>query len=373
MKCLFYPLLIASFLVACSREPEVEEKKGQSISDTVLHDKINDCELIAANDSVAFLTGRNSSSELAQTVPYGTYGWSDSVSYTPNWDRCWQSQAACAPPCAPCCPCDCQNDCCIDLSCINYLVIPSFWYRAGRGRGYRNGVESVELFLAASEPNLTCYPFLDLRAHRIGGGTLAGNIGLGWRSFSPDYCEMFGANIYYDYRRVRHGNLHQLGLGLEYFWDCWELRANAYIPVSKKRIHQRCRLFNFGPGINFLRREFIEDFWGFDFELGRDLFCTSCFDVYAGIGPYFYGRDCCNFAGGMGRVALFFGCYWTLQAYLTYDRLFGTTAQAEIILDLPFPFSCDCDFWRCWGCLFDYVWRNDIIVTHRNCCWERDF
>ncbi len=78
-----------------------------------------------------------------------------------------------------------------------YTFIPSIQYTGGRGRSYNGGYASVESFLALYDKYCKSYPFFDVRLNRISNDTYASNIGVGWRTFSPNFQEMLGLNLYY--------------------------------------------------------------------------------------------------------------------------------------------------------------------------------
>ncbi len=150
-----------------------------------------------------------------------------------------------SPPCEPI-PCEAPPPpCCCTPNCPPYgsTVFPFYpvlEWRIGSGRSYSRGYQAIRGFLAAYNTAYLSYPFLDIRAHRVDKGRLATNLGFGWRVFSPCFDQMFGLNIFHDYRRVRnHGNFQQIGLGGEIFVRCWQMRINGYIPIGrKKNLHQ---------------------------------------------------------------------------------------------------------------------------------------
>jgi hypothetical protein len=316
------------------------------------------------------------------SVAYGSYAgdfwYSPSYQMQPNTPGLvgYNSYNCCSDPCCSDFACAlpaCQEDCCCDDPCYPnggfYEFIPSLLYRGGSGRGYRNGYGTLALFLAQYDCCSKSYPFVDLRCHRIAdGGRDAANVGLGFRKFSCDWGQMVGANVYYDYRSFRHGHFHQAGLGLELLGPCWDVRANGYLPFGKKRSLTSTSVYDYPGGYVVIANEYHIGLWGVDFEVGKTLFCNRIANVYAAAGPYFYGRTSIgNVIGGMGRVEAAFSRYLTARLYVTYDQLFKTKVQGEVMLSLPL--CCH----RCWECLFMRVERNEIIVTDRNCCYETNY
>jgi hypothetical protein len=261
------------------------------------------------------------------------------------------------------------EDCC-DPSLFSQLVfIPSIEYRGGDGRGYCEGYETLGAFFALYNPECKTFPFLDLRAHRVGEGRAAGNVGLGVRTYLCDFFEIAGANIYYDVRRLNHHTFNQLGLGFELLGNCFDVRANGYFPLGKRKSLIGTTFFDYPGGYSARRKENIESLYGADLEIGRYLFCSPCVQFYGGIGPYVLSSLGCRgtFAGALGRVGIFAGCL-SLQMYVTYDQYYETKVQGEIRLRIPF--SCNPCNLCCWDYLFQPVYRNDIIVTDRICCWK---
>lgn len=269
---------------------------------------------------------------------------------------------ACSDFCGPVCDSPCYP-------CCGFAFIPSIQYRGGRGLGYKRGYETAELFIASYDPCYNDYPFLDLKAHAVDKGDFAANVGLGWRFFTCNYDEMLGFNIYYDYRRVKHTDLQEIGLGFEYFGSCLDVHLNGYIPVGNKNALLSTDYFNYQGGFFARRKRFESSMWGIDLEVGKYLICCGCFDLYVGLGPYFYGSQCCNsFVGGRGRLEADIGRYLTLGMYITHDRYYNTTVQGEVILSLPFGAVA-----QCCECLFRPVIRNDIIVTEKLNTWKSNF
>ena len=248
-----------------------------------------------------------------------------------------------------------------------YTFIPSIQYTGGRGRSYNGGYASVESFLALYDKYCKSYPFFDVRLNRISNDTYASNIGVGWRTFSPNFQEMLGLNLYYDYREVKHKALQQMSLGVELLGKCWDVRGNGYWPVGRRRAFSNPLLFNFSSGDVVTGSEFRGTMWGVDVEVGRWLFCCKGFRFYGALGPYFYGSVCCDsLVGGLGRVEAWICNRFRLQALVSHDHLFGTNAQGSVYFYLPFP----CKIRDCWLCLFPPVQRNNILIIEQICCFD---
>lgn len=252
----------------------------------------------------------------------------------------------------------------------DFFFIPSIHYRGGDGRSYSEGYESVEAFLGKFGSSYHDYLFFDFNFHRVDQGRFAANYALGLRSFNCDYDKMIGAYVSYDTRRLLRHTLNQIGVGVELLSTCWDIRANGYIPIAKKSVFQDSTPFNYPGGFSTLRKQYKTSAWGLDVEIGRYFFCNcNCFNLYLGVGPYFYGSECCNsLVGGMGRAEVVLCENIFLRYYITYDRIFHSKSQGEIALYIPFSSCCG---W--WHCLFPPLYRNEIILVEKTCRFESNF
>lgn len=250
------------------------------------------------------------------------------------------------------------------------VMIPDIGYTAGRGLSYNGGYASVGAFLAAYDPNRGSYPFFDIQGHRIDNGTWASNVGVGYRHMCCDCVEMVGVNVYYDRREIEHVGLEQMGLGVELFGRCWDLRANGYWPIGNNEVILDTVRTDYNSEFFAISDEVNKGLWGFDIEIGRYLFCCDCFNIYGALGPYFYGSECCHsLVGGMGRLeARLWNCF-SAEFIVLQDHVFGTNVQGRFTLNLPFP----CCIRDCWQCLFPPVRRNRILVVEDLCCWTTNF
>lgn len=253
-----------------------------------------------------------------------------------------------------------------------YLFVPSFHVRGGAGRSYQQGYQAVEGFLSQFNPSTGNSTYLDVDLLRVGDGRLALNSALGFRHFSPNYRNMIGAYIGYDYRNSHRHNFSQVGLGMEWLTGSFQLRLNGYIPFSNKNVLLDTTTLNYTPPYFAFGNHYLSPMWGVDFEAGKILFARSNrFKLYAGIGPYYYasrGFDGTTIFGGMGRITASLWRYLNLNFYITYDRDFRFKPQGEISLYIPF--STFCNRWRC---IFTPLYRNRVIITQEYCCWKTNF
>ncbi len=244
----------------------------------------------------------------------------------------------------------------------------SLHYNIGSGRSYQEGYQGLETFFSLFSAELATL-FCDVQVLRVDKGDIIGNFGVGWRSFSPDFCEAIGANIFYDVRQVPNGILHQVGVGVEYLTPNWELRANGYVPVGSNDVFQEDLVHNYPGGYVATAKLRKRGMLGFDLEVGKSLWCNKCMDVYGSVGPYFYSSACCDqIIGAIGRISVSYGRYISLECVVTRDDVFGTHAQAEVMLSLPFPFGCGT-----WRSPFRGIKRNPIIIMEDVCEWTTDW
>jgi len=250
---------------------------------------------------------------------------------------------------------------CCDL-CGPETIVFSAQHRFGRGVGYKDGYSSLDFFYAPFNQTCVGLPFLDIRGHVFDNGRWAANAGLGWRYLGPSSCWIWGANVYYDYRRSHEHNFQQVSFGIEALSANWELRANGYVPVGKK-LHARSHFSEFSflefSGNNILiqqheKRKFEEAMEGVDAEVGYHFWRGGCFDLYAGIGPYYFRgeHNHKDAIGGKARITAQISDYLTLEVSDSWDSLFHNRPQGLIALNLPLgpsakvtrtnPDCCEC-------------------------------
>lgn len=181
-------------------------------------------------------------------------------------------------------------------------------------------------------------PFVDLRGHYFNRkNRWAYNIGLGARYIPHPYCscEVVGANLYFDQRKGCLGNYSLLGAGVEYLGRCWEARANATFPLGKAHRKKICRFDNYSDNYFYIQKDQEWVFHNYNFELGFYLWRSHCFSFYIGGGPYYWGSDCFQSAGGRIRIRPQFKDYFSLDLSLQYDSLFDTVFQAKFVFSWP--------------------------------------
>lgn len=264
----------------------------------------------------------------------------------------------------------------IDGSCCQNILDGCAYIRQteGRGLGFRKGYTTLGLFLKPDLLFNSCIqPFIDVRAHHFNNGKWAANLGIGGR-FQCASGTIYGFNLFYDYLR-RHGDYNQIGLGLEMLGCRYDLRLNGYIPVGNTSHIVSHAKFSFPGGFFGSCKQRRKALAGFDAELGTSLnrwLCSPnpCFDVFVGIGPYYYGASCkcgCgdHLFGGRLRIGVY-GRNVSFELRTTYDHVFHGAIQGYLGFTFPFN-SCD----EC-PCL--PIQRQEIIVLGKKSCeWEQNW
>lgn len=256
----------------------------------------------------------------------------------------------------------------------------------GRGIGYNQGYTSFGLFITPQTQNQWQY-FLDGRYHVFNDGEPAANAGAGLRYLDYQRQKVYGANLYYDYRRVHHEKFQQIGLGFEILGKCYDIRVNGYIPVGRNHVDFGHTLFIY-PGNSFAlckKREKVMA--GFDAEVGMPLLnrCNPCniFQAYGAAGLYYftpriYSRCGHDTWGVKARVQAKMWNFIELEGRTTYDREFGWRGEGVIGITFPLgercydPCNACCDYLRVIA--NQPVQRQEIIVISKpHCEWNTNF
>ena len=208
----------------------------------------------------------------------------------------------------------------------------------GGGIGYNQGYTTIEGFFAQEPDEIRFMPFLDFRAHLFNNAKVATNVGGGFRKIARN--RIYGANIYYDYRRFHALDFNQLGLGFETLGTRWDLRLNGYIPVGEKiNTPYESDFAKFCGNNMLLLEKYRLVMTGANAEVGVHFGKSRLFDFYAAAGPYYFHEkvDCKpNLYGGKVRLSAKFKQYWILEISDSYDRIFKNRFQAQLTLNIPF-------------------------------------
>ena len=219
------------------------------------------------------------------------------------------------------------------------------------GIGYHPGYTTIEGFFTTFEPWCDAWvPFLDVRGHVFNNGKWAANAGIGLRYLTA--CRVWGANVYYDYRRTKHHhNFNQIGAGLESLGQTWDFRINGYFPVGKReKFFSNFQFDGFKGNSLILSRKREVAMTGFNAEVGYHYDCWECFPIYAAIGPYYLNGKGHSAWGGKLRARVDFWDYVHVEGNVSYDRIFKWIGQGEI--GISYSFGC----------------RRTIKTRCGNCC-----
>lgn len=206
-----------------------------------------------------------------------------------------------------------------------------------RGIGYTNGYTTLEGFGIYNHHD-PFMPFLDLRGHIFDNGKLAGNAGIGARSYLSSIHHLLGYYFYYDIRQGGHGlTAQQLSPGIELLGRRMEYRINAHFPIGNQKSHRYDYAFDSFKGNNILlkyKRQYVMK--GADAEVGVHIAQSSNYDLYAGAGPYYFHAAYDTTWGGKARLNGKYKEYITVEASYSYDHLFGSIFQGSVAINIPF-------------------------------------
>lgn len=204
------------------------------------------------------------------------------------------------------------------------------------GIGYNNGYTTVDGFIAPTPNPLTLMPFLDIRGSVFNNGTVATNLGVGFRKIAG--CRIYGVNAYYDYRNNEHEDYNQMGFGVETLGKRWDFRINAYLPIERNITPVGQAAFTEFAGHHMILAQNYQFAMkganaNFGFHFGKNWLC----DFYACAGPYFYaGKIGPHIWGGKASFMIRFNKYVTIELSNSYDEMFLNRFQAQVGFTIPF-------------------------------------
>ncbi len=242
------------------------------------------------------------------------------------------------------------------------------------GVGYKEGYSTLEGLVFPIRSTNYIWPFLDLRFHRFDNNEIAANGGLGFRYNAFHNKIIFGLNTYFDYRSDHDHRFHfpQIGCGFEMLSRALDLRVNGYFPLKKEKTIRHCVFDHYQGGFIMSRKKVEVALEGVDLEIGRSLRQTNLIDLYAAIGPYYYGGNACRHTiGGRFRLNLNIYDYFFIDGILSYDHLYKTKAQGQIRFN--FPIGCTSEKTRMRKKLTQPIQRHEIIVLSKYCKWKKNF
>lgn len=233
-------------------------------------------------------------------------------------------------------------------------------------------------------------PFIDFRTHLFNDGKWAGNFGGGFRAIVDRSKNMFGMNMYYDFRDSKRGvEFSQIGIGFEFLTTCLDIRWNFYFLAGNKHDKSRTHIFDnyIGPYMAVCR-DTRRALSGGDLEFGSWLVPRApCqfVNLYGAFAPYYYSskNHHTSHANGVygikGRLLTMLGEYFALELRAGYDRAYKGMVQATLTFNLPLDKLFDWQTW-CGDCSRDdcrayqpVVRQEMIVLSPKTCCWDSNF
>lgn len=207
-------------------------------------------------------------------------------------------------------------------------------HREAKGVGYDKGYTSVDyLFLHQWEKPEFLF---NLRGHVFNDGRFAGNVGIGYRHGIKDDAYMLGINTFYDCRESKHLFTSQVGAGLEFLSKHLDVRMNGYLPVADKT-YEKKRFERFSGNHIMIKQKTIGALPSAEMEFGAALTRT----FYLAAGPYYLFKQTVKGVhlgdawGARLRIDVNIDKYFTLGGLVTYDRIFKTTIQGYLSINIP--------------------------------------
>ena len=227
-------------------------------------------------------------------------------------------------------------------------------------------------------------PMVDLRVHRFDDTSWAANGGLIGR-YVPDPCEpaswcrILGMNAYYDWRQGNLGYFQELGGGIEVLGCRWDFRANIYFPFGAKRKIDSCVFDDYEGEYIIIQDKYELVSYAFNGEIGWLAIDTTDFLLYMAGGPYYIaGRQCHNSTrGGQFRLRPQYQDYVALDLSVSYDPLFKTVWEAQVIFHLPLYQIGESSPRGPCGIsnrqIYQPVERFEVLPLARYECWNSNF
>lgn len=207
-----------------------------------------------------------------------------------------------------------------------------------RGIGYQDGYTTLEGF-GIYNHNPYLMPFLDIRGHIFNNGKLAGNLGIGGRTVLSSISHLLGLFCYYDIRQENHhlNIVNQISPGIELLGKRMEYRMNGYFPVGKDKGRGYSYKFDRFDGHHILLKNKQKyALTGWDAEAGVHITQSIKYDLFSGVGPYYFTSPHARSWGGKARLLGRYREYVSVEATYSFDSLFKSVFQGTIGISYPF-------------------------------------
>lgn len=255
---------------------------------------------------------------------------------------------------------------------------------AGKGIGFKNGYTSLGLLLNIKNlQNKLFQPFVDLRGHYFNDKRWAMNLGVGTRYLSPSLKNIFGCNVFYDFRQ-RSSGYHQVGLGLEVLGNSYDIRLNGYMPIGNNTGVGKPHIFTYPGEYLAICQTYQKPLYGGDAEIETSLKrCGSylCLDPYFALGSYYYHQNYGgDIVGGKLRLGLNYLDCIIIEVRVSHDSIFQTCVQGVLSVKIPWGNQrtsiCrnKCPNTICQGVMDQPPQRQEIIVEgEKRCRWKTNY
>jgi Inverse autotransporter, beta-domain len=259
--------------------------------------------------------------------------------------------------------------------CVNPWSSFSLGYTYGRGIETRKNYASTNLLLFPKCFKSPFFPFFSFSSHCLNHHKWAGSLGACLRWKGPGSWGL-GANLFYDTIKKSLGTYHQVGAGVEFLSCTWEARVNAYIPVGNKERLKRIAFFNNYVGGYFIKVNKLEQTnRGFDAEIGRNLFLNKDFRFYAGLGPAWFEKSNWKEKHWAFKGRAFMNWKRRVTCEVRVFKQSNERWHWQGVATITMPLDCWATLCPCWlSDLFSQpVYRNAMIKTSNDCCWQKNF
>ena len=222
---------------------------------------------------------------------------------------------------------------------VNPYFIPK-WLQAGhsegKGVGYDVGYTKVVAVLGPEYRIGSFLPLLQVGGLVFDDGKAAATVGLLGRYLPNSFCEIFGLDLFYDFRQGRLGNFNQLSGGIEVLGRRWEFHSMASFLINKSS-HSRTHRFDRYDGPYHAQVKDVEVALNHvDVDVGYYPVYFKNFQIYASVGPYYlYDRFGTRAWGGKALVRPQYRDSISVELSVSHDHLFDTVYEVNVVLSLP--------------------------------------
>jgi hypothetical protein len=220
-------------------------------------------------------------------------------------------------------------------------------------------------------------PILDLQVERMDHHRYGANIGVAGRYISSRANQILGLNLFYDFQQGHRGLYHQAGMGFEWLSKRWDVRANAYIPLTEK--HSKHCVFDDYIG-DFVATRTCSTYtlYGVNAEAGYLAVQSKNFLLYVAAGPYYIGRSSImeDALGARLRIRPQFRDYIAMDFSVSSDRIFKTVFQSAVIIYFPlYQISPQNSSHRRLTDrqIYQPIERFNLSPLFKRCCWHTNW